>query len=225
MHDDRGSRARILAYNAAQMSSWNKLKSMFVMNEGGAGASAGSVEEADAVLRELEKYELPPGEAVALPAQTPAQALTGAIDFQALYDQAGIPNTDEVEALERFLAGLDSNIPDSSKLAAAKAFLGAIGKAPKDVITDAGRKIQVVRAVGDAKRIDTEKAAGEREAAVAELQRQIDEHRAGMEALQKDLQAVRGQCAVEESRLQGARMFFGHVGDVPPPAAEGPRRR
>ena len=39
-----------------------------------------------------------------------------------------------------------------------------------------------------------------------------------MEALQKDLQDVRGQCAVEESRLQGARVFFGHLGDVPPPA-------
>jgi hypothetical protein len=206
------------------MSSWNKLKSMFVVNEGGASTSPGSVEEA---LKELEKYELPPGEVGTLPAETPPQALTGSIDFQALYDQAGIPNTDEVEALERFLAGLDTNIPDSSKLAAAKAFLGAIGKSPKDVIADAGRKIQVVRAVGDAKRADTETAAAGHEAAVAELQRQIDEHRAGMEALQKDLQDVRGQCAVEESRLQGARIFFGHVGDVPPPGAapESARRR
>jgi hypothetical protein len=206
------------------MSSWNKLKSMFVVNEGGVGASPGSVEDA---LKELEKYELPPGDVGTLPAETSPQALTGSIDFQALYDQAGIPNTDEVEALERFLAGLDTNIPDSSKLAAAKAFLGAIGKSPKDVIADAGRKIQVVRAVGDAKRTDTEASAAQHEAAVTELQRQIDEHRAGMEALQKDLQDVRGQCAVEESRLQGARIFFGHVGDVPPPGAatDGPRRR
>jgi hypothetical protein len=210
------------------MSSWNKLKSMFVVNDGSGGASSlssgsGSVE--DAVLKELEKYELPPGDVGTLPPATTPQALSGTIDFQALYDQAGIPNTDEVEALERFLAGLDSNIPDSSKLAAAKAFLGAIGKAPKDVITDAGRKIQVVRAVGDAKRTDTEKAAGEREAAIAELQRQIDEHRASMEGLQKDLEAVRGQCAVEESRLQGARVFFGHVGEVPPPGAAPEARR
>jgi hypothetical protein len=205
------------------MSSWNKLKSMFVVNDGSAPSGApGSVEDA---LKELEKYELPPGEVGSLPPETAPQALTGSIDFQALYDQAGIPNTDEVEALERFLAGLDTNIPDSSKLAAAKAFLGAIGKAPKDVITDAGRKIQVVRAVGDAKRTDTEKAGAEREAAITELQRQIDQHRAAMEALQKDLEDVRGQCAVEESRLQGARVFFGHLGDVPPPAAPEARRR
>ena len=143
--------------------------------------------------------------AVSLPAGTEAAALTGAIDFQTLYDQAGIPNTDEVEALERFLGGLDSNLPDASKLAAAKAFLGAIGKAPSDVITDSGRKIEVVRAVADAKRADTEKAVGERQAAINELQRQIDEQRAAIEGMQKDLESVRSQCVVEESRLQGAR--------------------
>src|ERR671935_118771 len=76
-----------------------------------------------AVSRALEKYELPPGEAGTLPPGTPAPALVGQIDFQALYDQAGIPNTDEVESLERFLKGLDQNLPDSSKVAAAKAFL------------------------------------------------------------------------------------------------------
>ena len=112
--------------------------------------------------------------------------LSGTIDFQALYDQAGIPNTDEVEALERFLIGLDESLPASSKVAAAKAFLGAIGKAAKDVITDAGRKITVVRAVVEAKRADTEQAMGERQAVIADLQRQVDEHRAAIQELQGD---------------------------------------
>jgi hypothetical protein len=191
--------------------SWGqKLKSVFVVSDAPART-------ADEVLKELEKYELPesPVTAVALPAGTEPAALTGAIDFQTLYDQAGIPNTDEVEALERFLGGLDSNLPDSSKLAAAKAFLGAIGKAPSDVITDSGRKIEVVRAVADAKRADTEKAVGERQAAINELQRQIDEQRAAIEGMQKDLESVRSQCVVEESRLQGARMFFGYVSESP----------
>ena len=43
---------------------------------------------------------------------------------------------------------------------------------------------------------------------------QIDEQRAHIEGLQRDLESVRGQCVVEESRLQGARVFFGHMGDV-----------
>jgi hypothetical protein len=189
---------------------WNKFKSMFVV-------SAQSEEATDKLMKDLEKYELPAEEPPAsLPAGTPVAALSGQIDFQGLYDQAGIPNTDEVEALERFLGGLDQSLPDGSKTAAAKAFLGAIGKSPKDVIADAGRKINVVRAVVDAKRTDTDQAIAQRQSAVADLQRQIDEQRVAIEALTKDLESVRGQCAVEESRLQGARVFFGHVGEVAP---------
>ena len=191
---------------------WNKLKSMFVVSDQSADAT-------EKLIKDLEKYELPPEEvAPALPAGTTVQTLSGGqIDFQSLYDQAGIPNTDEVESLERFLGGLDQSLPDGAKAAAAKAFLGAIGKAPKDVVTDAGRKITVVRAVGDAKRADSDQAVAQRQSAIAHLQRQIDEQRAGIEALTKELESVRSQCAVEESRLQGARVFFGHVGEVPPP--------
>ncbi len=198
--------------------SWGqKLKSVFIVAD-----TPGRT--ADQVLADLEKYALPeaPEPVVALPEGTAPAGLTGSIDFQTLYDQAGIPNTDEVEALERFLGGLDSNLPDTSKLAAARAFLGAIGKSPADVITDSGRKIDVVRAVADAKRADSEKAVGERQATINELQRQIDEQRAAIEGLQKDLESVRAQCVVEESRLQGARMFFGYVSEGP---GSGPRKR
>jgi hypothetical protein len=195
---------------------WNKLKSMFVVSDHPETASS-STADVDQTLKDLEKYELPPSDPPPLPAGTSPAALSGQIDFQGLYDQAGIPNTDEVEALERFLGGLDSNLPESSKTAAARAFLGAIGKSPQDVLTDAGRKITVVRAVGEAKRADTDKTVGERQTTIADLQRQIDEQRAGIEALQKDLESVRSQCAVEEGRLQGARMFFGYVGEAVPP--------
>jgi hypothetical protein len=198
---------------------WNKIKSMFVVSEGSVSAAPSDVDHTLQTLKDLEKYELPPGEVAPLPAGTSPAALSGQIDFQALYDQAGIPNTDEVEALERFLGGLDENMPESSKTAAAKAFLGAIGKSPQDVLTDAGRKIAVVRAVADAKRADTDQGVGARQGTIAELQRQIDEQRAAIEALQKDLESVRSQCTVEESRLQGARMFFGYVGEAAVPGA------
>jgi len=188
---------------------WSKLKSMFVVSDQPAQST-------DDVMKDLEKYQVPEGEPGALPEGTSPQMLSGQIDFQGLYDQAGIPNTDEVESLERFLIGLDESLPATAKVAAAKAFLGAIGKAAKDVLTDARRKIQVVRAVVEAKRADTEKAMGERQAVIADLQRQVDEHRSAIQALQGDLEAARSQCAVEESRLQGARMFFGQMGEEPP---------
>jgi chromosome segregation ATPase len=185
---------------------WNKLKSLFV--ESNATPDAKS-----AAMAELEKFQVP--EAASAKATAAATVVPeGELDFQALYDQAGIPNTDEVEALERFLHGLDETLPQASKLVAAKAFLGAIGKAPTDVLRDAGSKIAVVRAVADAKRADVDKAASERQAAINDLQRQIDEHRSAVEALKRDLEGVRGKCAAEEGRLQGARVFFGAVGDV-----------
>jgi hypothetical protein len=188
---------------------WNKLRSLFVESEAGKDADS-------AALAELDKYRVPADAATdpTVPVTAPVVA-DGDLDFQALYDQAGIPNTDEVEALERFLHGLDEGLPQPSKLAAAKAFLGAIGKAPADVLRDAGRKIVVVRAVADAKRTDVEKASSEHQTAINELQRQIDEHRTAVEALKRDLEAVRTKCAAEEGRLQGARVFFGAVGDQP----------
>lgn len=189
---------------------WSKLKSMFVVSDQPAQST-------DDLMKDLEKYQVPEGEVSSLPDGTSAQMLSGQIDFQGLYDQAGIPNTDEVEALERFLTGLDESLPATAKVAAAKAFLGAIGKAAKDVLTDARRKIQVVRAVVEAKRADTDKAMGERQAVIADLQRQVDEQRSAIQALQGDLESARSQCAVEESRLQGARMFFGQMGEEPPP--------
>jgi len=204
---------------------WNKLKSMFVVSD---EPQAQAPSDPDQVIADLEKYQLPQGQGDAgqLPDGTTPAALSGQIDFQALYDQAGIPNTDEVEAVERFLNGLDASLPDASKLAASKAFLSAIGKSVADVVKDAGRKITVVRAVVDAKQTYAQNAAGQRQAAIAALQKQIDEHRAAMEAMQRDVESVHSQCAVEESRLQGARMFFGHVSDAPdPPPAAGARRR
>jgi hypothetical protein len=194
---------------------WNKLKSLFVQSDA-------PHETESAAMAELEKYQMAaddPGVDATAPVSVPATTAVvaaGELDFQGLYDQAGIPNTDEVEALERFLHGLDDTLPQASKLAAAKAFLGAIGKAPADVLRDAGRKITVVRAVADAKRADVEKMSSEHQAAINDFQRQIDEHRSAVEALKRELEGIRSKCATEEGRLQGARVFFGAVGDVKP---------
>jgi hypothetical protein len=210
-------------YNRAV--NWNKLKSLFVV----ANPSGGSAASNDTPLPsdmsdidpELAKYLVPEAASMpapALPESTDPTQLTGTIDFQGLYDQAGIPNTDEVESLEKFLNGLDTQLPQASKQAAAKAFLGAIGKAHTDVLTDAERKIQVVRAVDASKQADVNATLENHQRIIDDLQRQIEEQRAAMETARRDLESVRGQCAVEEARLQGARLFFGHMDAVKPPA-------
>lgn len=201
---------------------WNKLKSLFVVANPSDGSVATSEDtplpsDMSDIDPELAKYLVPEAAAEptpALPASTDVTQLTGSIDFQGLYDQAGIPNTDEVEALEKFLNGLDAQLPQASKQAAARAFLGAIGKAHSDVLVDAERKIQVVRAVDASKQSDVNATLENHQKIIDDLQRQIEEQRAAMEAARRDLESVRSQCAIEEARLQGARMFFGHMDAV-----------
>ena len=207
---------------------WNKLKGLFVV-QGDAPATT-SADDHAAVEAELAKYQVPASEPAArLPPDTRPSQLSGSIDFQGLYDQAGIPNTDEVEALEKFLAGLDTELPQASKLSSAKAFLGAIGKAPNDVLTDAGRKIRVVRAVEGSKTDTSRSAIQQEQQAIDELQKQIDDRRAAIEGAKRDLESVKAQCTSEEGRLQGARMFFGAMeklaSDLPPPTPSAKSKR
>src|SRR5205085_192071 len=108
-----------------------------------------TISHEDNAVIEAALAQMPEAAPMTLPPDTKPSQLSGTIDFQALYDQAGIPNTDEVEALEKFLVELDHDLPQASKLSSAKAFLKAIGKSPTDVLTDAARKIRVVRAVED----------------------------------------------------------------------------
>ena len=196
--------------------SWKRVKRLFVVSENEQGAATPSdlsAVEAQ-VDADLAALELPAGQVGSLPAGTDPTALRGNIDFQALYDQAGIPNTDEVEQLEKFLEGLDNSLPQASRLAAAKAFLSAIGKSPNHVVEDAGRKIQVVRAVGEVKGTDASTRQNELQSEISRLEGEIEQCRSAMEAINAELEGVRHQCAVEEGRLQAARVFFGHLGNV-----------
>ncbi len=204
------------------MSGWKKMKSLFVTSDEPEAAATPMVNEA-----ELLAMELPAGEVGTLPpsAQGGALGRGGAIAFQPLYDEAGIPNTDEVESLEKFLAGLEDSLPQASKLAAAKAFLAAIGKSSNDVLRDAASKIKVVRAVEAAKTDWVNGKLAEHHGAIEELIKKAEEHKGQIEQLKKELEGVRSECAVEEGRLQGARVFFGAMDRLdtsapPPPPAQ-----
>src|SRR5262245_2722664 len=124
------------------MSSWKKVKNLFWQSSGGGAAppqAAGGGGAAGGELSDAEFAAMLQGSPHAVPKDAPPAAVdagsvrlatdvTGAvkIDFQEQYDLAGIPDTDEVEQLENFLARLDPSLPNASKIAAAQAFLGAI---------------------------------------------------------------------------------------------------
>lgn len=140
-----------------------------------------------------------------------AQGEPISIDFQAQYDAAGIPNTDEVEQLEKFLGGLDNTLPHAAKLAAAQAFLGAIGKNKQDVLVDAERKIRRVHGIVQSKTQQVTAEVTSEQEQIAALEQQIERHRQRIQALQGELDGVKRACLLEESRLQAARVFFGHA--------------
>jgi archaellum component FlaC len=207
---------------------WSKIKSLFVVSENQASSTTMSSDDTAAIDAAIAKYQVPPetqAPVPQLPSDVSPSQLSGTIDFQALYDQAGIPNTDEVESLEKFLVELDAELPQTSKLAAAKAFLKATGKSSVDVLTDAARKIKVVRAIEASKADDSRTNLSRQQSAVDDLQKQIDELRTAMEGAKRDLEDVKKQCTSEEARLQGARMFFGAMdtlAEAPRSAAPGP---
>lgn len=149
-----------------------------------------------------------------------ATDVTGAvkIEFQEQYDLAGIPDTDEVEQLENFLARLDPSLPKASKIAAAQAFLGAIGKDKSNVLEDAARKIERVRGILQSKEEDTRQSLANEQGEIDALQAKIEAHRKRMEELNHELEGVRQACLIEESRLQAARVFFGNVDPAMPAA-------
>jgi hypothetical protein len=203
---------------------WSKIKSLFVVSDQQAAPSTMSADDNAAIDAAIAKYQVPPEAAPQLPPDTDPSQLSGTIDFQALYDQAGIPNTDEVESLEKFLVELDTELPQASKLAAAKAFLKATGKSSVDVLTDAARKIKVVRAIEAGKSEDARAGLNRQQAAIDDLQKQIDGLRTAMEAAKRDLEGVKKQCTTEEARLQGARMFFGAMDTLADAPPQPPRR-
>lgn len=202
------------------MSSWKKVRDLFWQPAADASAPEPPL---DAELAELLGAAMSPAAGQSGPGALSGASytMTGAVplgagaleaaslDFQAQYDLAGIPNTDEVEQLESFLTRLDDSLPQSSKLAAARAFLGAVGKDKEDVLRDAALKLQCVRAIAAQKADETELALNEARGQLEALQAQMEEHRQQMEALTAELEGVRSACRTEEARLQVARLFFG----------------
>jgi hypothetical protein len=205
------------------MSGWNKVKGFFWQSpEDEASDSAAAVADGEALTDEefaamlaTSEHAVPADAADAVPPGSFETRSTAGgaveIDFQHQYDLAGIPDTDEVEQLESFLGRLDGSLPKASKIAAAEAFLGAIGKDPQAVMADAERKIRRVRGLLQAAETETRQAFAQEQAQIDALQTQIEQHRQRMEDMNRQLEGVRVACLAEESRLQATRVFFGNV--------------
>lgn len=217
-----GSNVGTLGHTAI-MSGWNKVKGLFWQSpDDQRSDSDAALDESDpltdedfAAMLATSEHAVPPEAADAVPLasiETQSTA-TGAIeiDFQHQYDLAGIPDTDEVEQLESFLGRLDGSLPKGSKIAAAEAFLGAIGKDRQAVMDDAERKIRRVHGLLQTVEIETRQALEQEQSQIDALQAKLEEHRQKMQDINRHLEGVRVACLTEESRLQATRVFFGNV--------------
>jgi hypothetical protein len=219
-------------------SSWKKVKSMFWQPSGGATAHPEGAPPAEAPGEEMSDADFATflsgnEHVVSKDAYEPVEPASVAvkadvfgsttIDFQAQYDAAGIPDTDEVEQLENFLSRLDGSLPKASKIAAAQAFLGAVGKDKGSVLEDAERKIKRVHGILRGKEDETRDALAREQQEIDALQAKVEAHRKHMEELNRALEGVRQACLGEESRLQAARVFFGAF-DAPGGASPAPAR-
>jgi len=202
-------------------SSWKKVRNLFWQSgeaeqEGTDAVPAQEISDQEfAELLSQSPHAVPAGQAHE-PVDVSSLALshdggTVSIDFQEQYDQAGIPDTDEVEQLEGCLSRLDASLPQVSKIAAAQAFLGAIGKDVNAVLEDAARKIKRVRGVLVGKEQETAAALAREQGEIDALQQKVEQHRTRMQELSRELEGLRQACLIEESRLQAARVFFGSV--------------
>jgi hypothetical protein len=205
-------------------SSWKKVKGLFWQSGSDDAAPTAGNPSPDAPAEELsdedfsrllsgnehvvpkDAYDPVPAAAVEVKADMFGSTT---IDFQAQYDAAGIPDTDEVEQLENFLTRLDGSLPKASKIAAAQAFLGAIGKDKGSVLQDAERKIKRVHGILRSKEEESREALAREQQEIDALAAKIEAHRKNMEEQNRVLEGVRQACLTEESRLQAARVFFG----------------
>ncbi|MEI7576909.1 MAG: hypothetical protein WCK51_08450 [Armatimonadota bacterium] len=144
---------------------------------------------------------------------TPVMAPGGVVQFQAVYDSAGLPKADfgAEQALE-VINSLPAELPLNVKRTTVQATLGAMGKAmgvnTESVVADASRKLAALSAYEDMMNHKTNTYVGKLEAQIKDLETQI----AGIKSEIADTQAMLGKavgaCQTEADRLDDVVEFF-----------------
>jgi len=198
--------------------------------QGAATPSGGSPSgELDALLTELDARSSAPArtveqivrqsagpnlEEITLPAgDVPPVAADGAVDFAAVYQQAGVaaaPFTAE-QTLE-MLASLPAELPLETKRQTVKVTLSAVGKSmgatPDTIIADASRKLAALGAYHETLSRQVGEFVATAEGEIAALQAQIEEKRRAIQESKHRLSLASQACDAESDRLDDVLEFF-----------------
>ncbi len=136
-----------------------------------------------------------------------------------IYAAAKLPAVPfSAEQMLDMLHSLPAELPLETKRATVKVTLGALGKTmgatPETIAADASRKMASLAAYADHLSKRTEEFAAREEAAVAEMQKQIEVKRQSIVAARQNSQRSMELCKVESERLDDVLEFFSL--DVPP---------
>lgn len=149
----------------------------------------------------------------------PSPVPSGEIDFQAIYQQAGIPVAAfTVEQTLDMLAKLPADLPLDTKRQMLKVTISsmgtAIGATAESIVTDATRKLSALSGYADSAAKRTKEYVNSTEQEIIELQKQIDEKKASIQKTMSALEQISTACHNEADRLDDVLEFFSL--DIPP---------
>jgi hypothetical protein len=143
----------------------------------------------------------------------------GKIDFNSIYQQAGLPSVPySAEQMLEMLNSLPLELPLDTKRQTVKVTLASMGKSigvtPESIVADASRKLAALTAFMEHLSQQTAEFITTSEMQIAALQAQIEEKRRSIQAAQEKQANARQRCDGESDRLDDVLEFFSL--DVPP---------
>ncbi|HLP00097.1 MAG TPA: hypothetical protein VK171_15990 [Fimbriimonas sp.] len=137
----------------------------------------------------------------------------GVVDFAAVYSRAGLtPVPFSAEQALEVISSLPADLPLAVKRSTVQATLSAMGKAmgvdTASVLADAGRKLAALSAYEDNLNHQAEQYVGTLDAQIADLEKQIANHKLAIERAKQLLATAVEKCGAEANRLDDVLEFF-----------------
>ena len=152
-----------------------------------------------------------PGPDVFQTAPPAPEAGTGKVDFDAVFDAAGIPaeQRGQVDRARDLLANLPAETPAAVKKQIVAASLKAFGIPIEQILAASTQEIQALDGYIQAGAAQAESSRTEAERKVAAFEQEIKRIREAAEARIREQQAATGACSAKKQEVQQILDFFG----------------
>jgi len=162
-----------------------------------------------------------PGPEVFQTAPPAPEAGTGNVDFDAVFDAAGIPAEErgQVDRARELLANLPAETPAAVKKQIVAASLKAFGIPIEQIVAASTQEIQALEGYIQAGATQAESFRAEAERKAAAFEQEIQRIREAAEARVREQQAASSACSAKKQEVQLILDFFGAGGPGTPGTA------